>query len=133
MPLTPGQRMVGLLTQLVNGQEKQNQLLHSIAEELAAERRGRAAVLEGWKKANPALAAGCREANETWGKVYNAALAELAEEVVNQSEGLTESDFTRQEFIDRFGSRTQHLVALTAILQQLGSPLSQPTAARENR
>jgi len=46
---------------------------------------------------------------------------------------LTESDFTRQEFIDRLGSRTQHLVALTAILQQLGSPLSQPTAARENR
>lgn len=133
MPRTPSQRMVGLLTQLVEGQEKQNRLLQSVADELAAERRGRAATLEAWKKANPLLAAGCREANETWGKVYNAALADLTKEVVNQSDGLIESNFTRQELIDRFGPRMQHLNALTIILQQLGGPLSPPAPAGETR
>jgi len=124
--------MVGLLTQLVNGQEEQNRLLQSIAKGLAAERRGRAAALEAWKKANPLLAAGCREANETWDKVYNAALADLAEAIVNQSEGLTESDFNRQELMDRFGPRMHHLNTLTFILQQLGGPLSSPVTAPES-
>lgn len=130
---TPTQRMVDLLKQLVEGQERQNHLLKFIADSLSADRRERAAALDRWKSSNPLLSAACREAAETWVKVHNAALADLTEEIVNQSEQLQESEFSRQELIDRFGSRMQHLNALSIVLQQLGSPTSLPAAAPHNR
>lgn len=133
MALTPSRKMVMLLQHLVEGQEQQNHLLKYIADTLAAERLQRTAALDAWKKANPLLSAACREASETWTKAQNAALTEFAEAVVNESEQLAESEFARREMTDRFGYPLQHLNALGTILQQLGSPIRQPAAARQNR
>jgi hypothetical protein len=121
--------MTMLLERLVEGQEQQNHLLKYIADTLAAERLGRVALLNRWKSANPLLSAACREAGETWIKVQNAAIGDFTEEVVHQSEQLVESDFVRQEMIDRYGPRLQHFGSIGAILEQLGSPASQPAAA----
>jgi hypothetical protein len=131
--MPPIQKMFDLLQQLVEGQETQNHLLKFVADTLSAERRDRAAALDRWKSANPLLSAACREAAETWTKVHNAALADLTEEIVRQSEQLTESDFARQELIDRHGSRMQHFSAMSIILQQLGGTATLPAAAHDNR
>jgi len=131
---TSRQRMVRLLERLVEGQEQQNHLLEYIADTLAAERSQRMASLDSWKKANPLLSAACREAGETWTKMQNAALADLSEEVVSQSEQLVESEFARREILDRYGHPLQFLNSLGMILQQLGSPAGQPnTAAKQSR
>jgi len=130
---TPSQTMIDLLQQLVEGQEKQNHLLKFIADTVSVERRERATALDHWKSANPLLSAACREAAETWAKVHNAALSDLTEEIVHQSEQLRESDFARQELIDCHGPRMQQVNALSITLQQLGSPASLPAAAPDNR
>ena len=130
---TPVQKMTDLLQQLVEGQEKQNHLLKFVANTLSAKHRDRAAALNRWKSANPVLSAACREAAETWAKVHNAALTDLTDEIVHQSEQLRESDFARQELIDRHGPRMHHLNALSMIFQQLGGPAAPSEATPDNR
>lgn len=130
---TPSRKMIDLLQQLIEGQEQQNHLLKFIADSLSITRRERATILVAWTKANPLLSAACREAIETLGKVYNAVLTDLTEVIVKQSEELMESDFSRQEFIDRFAPRIEHLSALATILQQHCGPANPPATARESR
>ncbi len=113
-----------LLQQLVIGQERQNELLEDLVEQMNASQRSRANELGQWKEANPDLAYKCREAAEALSMVQTEFLDSLTEEIKENADQFMTGDFMMNEFVDRFGPRLAHLNGVLQVLTQLSS--SQP-------
>jgi hypothetical protein len=113
--------MIGLLRQLVIGQEKQRRLLEELVQHASAAQRQRTAELGQWKQANPQLARRCRIAAETLGRVQNQFLQTLTDEVSGNEDCLLDGEFMLNEFVDRFGPRLAHLNGLLQVLSQLST------------
>jgi hypothetical protein len=114
-----------LLRRLVSQQIRTNTLLADIAVKLKPQHSA-----AEWQKANPLLAASCREATETLNKVFAAQLQAVTEEIVSNSETLMDSDFARREFLDGCGPRMSYLQNLLAMLNQLGTVATPTTASK---
>lgn len=130
-PVTPRQseqhsELTALLQQLVIGQDRQNELLEEVVENMGAAQRQRAHELNSWKEANPLLAKRCRAAAESLSKVQTEFLQSITFEVNDNHEDMVESDFVMNEFVDRFGPRLAHLNGVLQLLSQLSdnSPVS---------
>ena len=119
------QVMVDLLRHLVAGQQQQNQLLEQMIQQQNAVNEQRANELQQWKDANPQLARSCREAAETLSRVQTQFLDNMTEEIADSEDGLADSEFMLNEFVDRFGPRLAHLNGVLQVLAQLGN--SEPT------
>lgn len=117
-----------LLRQLLAGQDRQNELLEELVNQIGSAQRQRASELGQWKQANPRLAKNCRVAAEALGKVQTEFLENLTEEISENHETFMEGDFMLNEFVDRFGPRMAHLNGLLQILSQL-SAASNPEGA----
>ncbi len=113
--------MADLLRQLVAGQDRQNELLEDLAEQINAGQRQRAAELGQWKEANPILARRCRAAAEALGRVQTEFIENLAFEVNENHEAMMDGEFVLNEFVDRFGPRLAHLNGVLQLLAQLSS------------
>jgi hypothetical protein len=112
---------IDLLRHLVAGQQQQNQLLQQLIQQQSAVQEQRASELQQWKDANPELSRACREAAETLSRVQTRFLDSLTEEIADGEEGLEESEFMLNEFVDRFGPRLAHLNGVLQVLAQLGT------------
>ena len=64
-----GQELTMLLQQMIISQDRTNELLEEVVEQMGAGQRQRASELGQWKEANPLLARKCRFAAEALGKV----------------------------------------------------------------
>jgi hypothetical protein len=113
--------VVGLLQHLIAGQDRQNELLEELVQQMGANQRQRAAELGQWKQANPQLAVRCRQAAEALSNVQTEFLRGLTEEITYNAEGFLEGDFLLNEFVDRYGPRLAHLNGVLQILSQLSS------------
>lgn len=113
--------VVTLLEQLIQGQERQNELLEDVVESINANQRQRSAELGQWKQSNPQLSDRCRKAAEVLSEVQTEFLNSLTEEIEYNSETLLEGDFMLNEFVDKFGPRLAHLNGVLQILSQLSS------------
>lgn len=113
--------VVDLLRQILDSQEKQNELLEEMNQQNSATQRQRTSELGQWKQANPELARGCRQAAETLSLVQTEFLQHLTEEVANNRDTLMDSDFMLNEFVDRYGPRLAHLNGVLQVLSQLSS------------
>lgn len=109
-----------LLVQLVEGQQRQNELLEEMVQQQQAQQRQRAADLRQWRQANPALAKECRHAVEALSGVQNQFLFRMAEDIRDTADDLGEGGFMLNEFVDRYGPRIAHLNGVMQILSQLG-------------
>lgn len=116
---SPMGELAGILQQLVAGQDRQNELLEELIEQMNSSQRQRAAELSQWKQANPRLARQCREAAETLGKVQSTFLELVTEEINENSDSLMDGEFMLNEFVDRFGPRLAHLNGVLQVLSQL--------------
>jgi len=110
-----------LLYQLVAGQDRQNELLEELVNQLSAAQKQRAAELGQWKQANPHLSQSCRAAAESLSKVQTEFLDGLTEEINENFETLMDGEFMLNEFVDRFGPRMAHLNGLLQVLSQLSA------------
>jgi len=114
-----------VLLQMVAAQDRQNELLEELIEQMGAAQRQRSAELTQWKQANPRLAKQCRDASEILGKVQSRFLESVTEEISDTAENLLDGEFVLNEFVDRFGPRLAHLNGVLQVLSQLsanGSP-----------
>ncbi len=118
-----------LLRQLVSGQDRQNELLEELVNQLGAAQKQRAMELGQWKQANPHLARSCRMAAEALSKVQTEFLDSLTQEVRDNYETLLDGEFMLNEFVDRFGPRLAHLNGLLQVLSQLSATPSPANAA----
>lgn len=115
--------MTALMEQLVVGQDRQNELLEEIVEQLGSNQRHRANELNNWKEANPVLAKRCRAAAEALSQVQTEFLHNLTFEVSDNYENMLDGEFVMNEFVDRYGPRLAHLNGVLQLLSQLsGKP-----------
>ena len=117
-----------VLREILAAQDRQNELLEEMVNQLNATQRQRANELGQWKQANPHLARNCRLAAESLSKVQTEYLANLTEEINENYETLRDGEFMLNEFVDRFGPRVAHLNGLLQVLSQLSANPDQPNA-----
>lgn len=110
-----------VLVQLVAAQDRQNELMEELIEQMGASQRQRSAELAQWKQSNPRLARRCREAAEVLGKVQSAFLDAVTEEITDSAEDLIDGEFVLNEFVDRFGPRLAHLNGVLQVISQLSA------------
>ena len=118
---SPDMETTQILRQLVAGQDRQNEFLEELVNQLGAAQKQRAIELGQWKQANPHLARSCRMAAEALGKVQTEFLDSLTQEVRENYETLLDGEFMLNEFVDRFGPRLAHLNGLLQVLSQLSA------------
>ena len=120
-----------ILRQLLAGQDKQNELLEELVNQLGSAQKQRAVELGQWKQANPHLARSCRMAAEALSKIQTEFLDSLTQEVRDNYETLLDGEFMLNEFVNRFGPRLAHLNGLLQVLSQLSAtpaPASPPNS-----
>jgi len=117
-----------LLREILAAQDRQNELLEELVNQLAGSQKQRASELGQWKQANPHLARNCRMAAEALGKVQTEFLGSLTREINENYETLMDGEFMLNEFVDRFGPRMAHLNGLLQVLSQLSSATSPSNA-----
>ncbi len=117
----PGNEVTELLRQMVVAQDRQNELLEDLVDQMNAGQRQRAAELGQWKEANPVLARRCRAAAEALGQVQTEFIENLTFEINENYEGMLDGEFVLNEFVDRFGPRLAHLNGVLQLLSQLSS------------
>ena len=110
-----------LLAQLVTSQNRQNELMEQLIQQMNASQRQRANELGQWKQANPELAKRCRNAAETLGQIQTEFLEAVTEEIEDNADVLLGGEFMLNEFVDRFGPRLAHLNGILQVLSQLSS------------
>jgi hypothetical protein len=116
-----GEEQVELLREVLSAQDRTNELLEELVSAMAANQKQRNHELQQWKKANPDLADGCREAAEVLSKVQVEYLDRMTDEITYSREDLVEGEFMLNEFIDRYGPRLAHLNGVIQVLAQLGT------------
>jgi hypothetical protein len=124
-----GDEMRGLLRQLIAGQDRQNELLEELVQQLGASQRQRANELGQWKQSNPELSRRCRQAAEALSGIQTEFLRNLTEEINENAENMLEGEFLLNEFVDRFGPRLAHLNGVLQVLSQLSSVASTANSA----
>lgn len=110
-----------LVRQLITVQTRQNELLQEVVNQLSAAQRQRNAELAQWKQANPGLSKSCKVAADCLGKIQTEFLSNLAFEVGENFENMTESEYFLNEFFDKYGPRIVHLNTLLQTLSVLGN------------
>ncbi|MFK7768902.1 MAG: hypothetical protein AB8B55_16900 [Mariniblastus sp.] len=113
--------MTALMHQLVAGQDRQNELLEDLVEQMGASQRQRASELNQWKDSNPLLARRCRAAAEALSQVQTEFLQKMTVDVNDSHEDMIDSDFVLNEFVDRYGPRLAHLNGVLQLLSQLSA------------
>jgi hypothetical protein len=113
--------ITALLHQLVVGQDRNNELLEEVVEQMGASQRQRANELNQWKDANPLLARRCRAAAEALSQVQTEFLQNITFEVNDNYENMMDGEFVLNEFVDRYGPRLAHLNGVLQLLSQLSS------------
>jgi len=112
---------IGLLRSMLAAQDRQNELLEELVNQLGAAQKQRAAELGQWKQANPELAGCCRQAAEALSQVQIEFLNTMTNDINENRDVLMDGDFMLNEFVDRYGPRLAHLNGVLQILAQLSS------------
>jgi hypothetical protein len=110
-----------LLRSILAAQDRQNELLEELVNQLGAAQRQRVVELGQWKQANPDLARNCRAAAEALSRVQIEFLTTMTQEINENAEVLVDGEFMLNEFVDRFGPRLAHLNGVLQVMAQLSS------------
>jgi putative heme iron utilization protein len=110
-----------LLSRILAAQNRQNELMEQLIQQMSTAQRQRSAELGQWKQANPRLAQRCRQAAETLGQIQTQFLENVTEEIAANGDSMMDGEFMLNEFVDRFGPRLAHLNGVLQVLSQLSS------------
>jgi len=110
-----------LLRDVLNAQERTNELLEDLVATMATQQKQRASELHQWRNAHPKLAVACRESAEALSRVQIEYLNRLTDDINDQSDDMVDGEFVLNEFIDRYGPRLAHLNGVIQVLAQLSS------------
>lgn len=110
-----------LVRQLIAVQNRQNELLQEIVNQLTAAQRQRNMELAQWKKANPSLATSCKVAADCLGKFQTEVLTSLACDVEDNFEELQDNEYLLSEFFEKYGPKLIHLNTILQTLSILGN------------
>lgn len=120
-PADSSSEVAGLLKQILEVQREQLAFLRAAHD---ASSRWRAFVAR-WREDFPDLATSCREAMPQLERSYGALIAELGEHLREQGSDGLDTDFSLQEFLDRYGMRLAQLGTILNIVAPLAEASSQ--------
>jgi hypothetical protein len=112
---------INLLRDVLNAQERTNELLEDLVTTMATQQKQRASELHQWRNAHPQLATACRDAAEALSRVQIEYLNRMTDDINDQSDDMVEGEFVLNEFVDRYGPRLAHLNGVIQVLAQLSS------------
>ena len=115
------EEQISLLRNILAAQDRQNEPLEEMVNQLSAAQRQRNQELGQWKQANPEVARSCHIAAEALSKVQIEFLSTMTREIDENSDALLAGDFMLNEFVDRFGPRLAHLNGVIQVLAQLSN------------
>ena len=124
LPPTPADtnsEVVSLLKQILEVQQEQLAFLRAAHD---AGSRWRAFVAR-WREDFPGLAASCRDSMPHLERSYGALIAELGQHLREQGADGLDTDFSLQEFLDRYGMRLAQLGTILNIVAPLAEASSQ--------
>lgn len=84
-----------------------------------------------WIEDHPQLEGRCKQARETLRTLLGQSMSELVDFVDENNENLLESDFSRTDLVDRYGSLLHHVSSMYGILKRLAaadSPDADPSS-----
>lgn len=128
--VTASEEQTELLRDVLNAQDRTNELLEELVGALTAQQRRRQEEMQRWRDAHPEVAGSCREAAEVLSDVQVEYLQRLTDDVRDSGDEMAYGDFMLAEFVDRYGPRLAHLNGVIQALAQLGGGAA-PTAADE--
>lgn len=118
------------LFQISENQRRQTQLLEAMVERItilvnqnAAPNQQKLGELQKWQTDNPFLTDDCREAMESLGAIHTEYIQTLANELIARKDEILESEYTLNDFIDKFGSRILQLNGMIQFLSYLGAQI----------
>ena len=117
----PIAELCGLMREMISAQDRQNELLEELINQVGQTHKRKLLDLALWKRSNPELAEYCRRAATKLERVQSDLLASIVEEVDSNADVLLDSEFGLSEFLDRFGPKFVHLNGLFQTLAQLGN------------
>ncbi|HTD78746.1 MAG TPA: hypothetical protein VK898_13995 [Chloroflexota bacterium] len=115
-----------LLMQMLAVQQEQLNQARTAAADAQARWRN---LLSRWQAQHPEFADQCRQAYPLLEKAYVGLLVGMVEEVAQQGEDALDTDFTVQEFLDRYGMRIGQLSHLLSVI----GPLAEAAAQESNK
>jgi hypothetical protein len=107
-PAGPTPEVADLLRQLIDVQREQLAQMQATAAAHDTSARWRALVAR-WKQEFPELPDACRQALPTLERAYGAVIVALTEELKQNGPDALESEYTLQDFLDRYGMRLGQL------------------------
>lgn len=117
-----------LLQQLVLSQNRQNELLEDLIQQMSNAQKQRANEINQWKETHPYLSRRCREAAEALSTVQTEFLNQITDEITENADSMMEGEFMLNEFVDRFGPRLAHLNGVLQVMSQLSAAAKTPQA-----
>jgi transketolase len=125
-PADLGSTLIALTRQLVEVQNRQNQLieqlLHVNKQVLQSANQAnnqRQTEIAQWRNAHPHLVRSCKSALETLSGVQTDFLQKMADEVEDSKDDLADSEYVFSDFLDRYGPRMAHLNGVLQVLSHL--------------
>ena len=110
-----------LLQQLVVSQNRQNELMEELVQQMGAAQKQRANEINQWKETHPYLSRRCRQAAEALSNVQTEFLNQITDEITDNADSMLDGDFMLNEFVDRFGPRLAHLNGVLQVMSQLSA------------
>ena len=124
-------QLCGLLSELVSAQDRQTTLMEELVSTVTHTQRRRVIELGLWKMSNPELAEYCKRAAKKLERIQTDLLSTITEEIETHADLLLDSEFSLNEFVDRFGAKFLQLNSLLQILTQLGNAPDLQVAPQE--
>ncbi len=87
-------------------------------------------LLSRWQSEHPAFSEHCKQAYPLLEKAYVQMLASMTEDLAEQGDEALDSEFTVQEFLDRFGMRIGQLSHLLSVIGPLAEAAHQSEPAK---
>ena len=118
-----------LLRQLVIGQNRQNELLEELIEQVGSRSVRRPTNWCSGSRPTPVWPRTAVRRPRPWGRYRRSSSNGLTREIGDNYENLMDGEFMLNEFVDRFGPRMAHLNGILQVLAQLSATLSPAGAA----
>lgn len=113
------------MAQLIDVQREQLNQTRAAAQDALARWRN---LLARWQKDHPEFADHCKRAYPLLEKAYVALLVNLTEELAHQGDEALDTDFSVQEFLDRYGMRISQMSHLLSVIGPLAEAANQGEA-----
>src|SRR5262245_6174883 len=116
------------LNQMLEVQRAHLQHVRAVSQEQIARWRH---ILGRWQEEQPELTDSCKKAYPVLEKAYVRMAISLIEEVAEQGDDALDTDFTVQEFLDRYGMKMGQLSHILGIIGPMSEAAQQNDAARQ--